>query len=154
MGKIKYITSGILITVLFCFQLAGSALVYADNGDGTTEGNSGTGTSGGSGTTTESTDTSITPTSVNLSSFLTTSEQKNQPTTIGAYIVRVINFLTLGIASFGILAVIVGGFFLLTAAGREEQITRGKDMIKFAIIGIVAAVSAYWLVAAIQSLFY
>lgn len=138
------ITTGLLITILFCFQTTGISLVHADNGDNAPANSEST----------DSTDTNITPTSVNLNNFLTTSEQKNQPTTIGAYIVRAINFLTLGIASFGILAIIVGGFFLLTAAGREEQITRGKDMIKFAIIGIVAAVSAYWLVAAIKSLFY
>ncbi len=149
MGKILKITTGLLITTLFCFQFAGISLVYADNGDGTSADSGSTAES-----TSDSTDKSITPTSVNLGSFLTTEEQKNQPATIGAYIVRVINFMTLGIASFGILAVIVGGFFLLTAGGKEEQITRGKDMIKFAIIGIIAAVSAYWLVAAIQSLFY
>ncbi len=146
MGKILKITTGLLLTSMLCLQTMGIATVYAENGDG------GSTTPGASSEST--TDKNITPTSVNLGSFLLTEEQKNQPISIGAYIVRVINFLSLGIASFGILAVIVGGFFLLTASGREEQITRGKDMIKFAIIGIVVAVSAYWLVAAIQSLFY
>ena len=95
----------------------------------------------------------VTPSSVKVFTYLSTTEQAFTPS-IGAYIVRFINYLSLLIGSFGILAVIVGGFFMLTAGGREEMITRGKDIIKFAVIGILAAVSAYWMVAAVQSLFY
>ncbi len=139
--------TSLLIMAVICLQLAGPTLpVYADNGTTTTPPADTTDDEG-------SPTAPVTPSSVKVFDYLTAPGQA-KTTTIGAYIVRFVNFLALLIGSFGILAVIVGGYFLLTAGGREEAITRGKDIIKFAIIGIIVAVSAFWLVAAVQSLFY
>ena len=126
-------STSLLIMAVICLQLAGPALpVSAANGSPTDP---------------------VTPTSVPVFNYLST-EKQARTTSIGGLIVRFINFLSLLIGSFGILAVIVGGYFLLTAGGREEMITRGKDIIKFAIMGIIVALSAFWLVAAVQGIFY
>ena len=140
-------SASLLIMAVICLQLAGPALpVSAENGTTTT---TPAPTTNEEGSPTDP----VTPSSVKVFSYLSTKDQAFTPS-IGAYIVRFVNFLSLLIGSFGILAVIVGGYFLLTAGGREEAITRGKDIIKFAIIGIIVAISAFWMVAAVQSLFY
>ena len=96
----------------------------------------------------------ITPETLDVGKYLLTPDQQNQPKEIGAYVVRFTNFLALTIGSFAFLAIVIGGIFLLTAAGREEQITRGKDIIKYAIIGLVFAMLAYFIVAFIQSILF
>jgi hypothetical protein len=73
---------------------------------------------------------------------------------IAAYIIRTINFLSLTIGSLALLAIIVGGIMLLTSGGKESQTTKGKDIIKDAIIGLVVAFCAYFITAYVQSVFY
>lgn len=133
-------TASLLIMAVICLQLTGPTLVARAAEPAPTQ-------------TTGTSTAPVTPTEVKVFNYLTAPGQA-KTATVGAYIVRFVNFLALLIGSFGILAVIIGGYFLLTAGGREESITRGKDIIKFAIIGILVAVSAFWMVAAVQSLFY
>ena len=73
---------------------------------------------------------------------------------VGGFMVRVINFLSLSIGSFALVALIVGGITLLTSSGREAALTRGKDIIKYAIIGLVVALSAYVITSAVQGIFF
>jgi hypothetical protein len=73
---------------------------------------------------------------------------------VGSYLIRLINFLSLMIGSVAFLAIIVGGIVLLTSAGNQNMTTKGKDMIKYAIIGLVVALCAYLITAAVQSIFY
>lgn len=98
-------------------------------------------------------DKKIAPQSVKVFGYLNAPGQA-KVTSIGSYIVRFINFLSLLIGSFGILAIIIGGLFLLTAGGKEESITKGKDIIKLAITGIIISVSAFWIVSIIQDILY
>jgi hypothetical protein len=58
------------------------------------------------------------------------------------------------IGSVAFLAIIVGGFMLVTSAGKEAQVTKGKDIVKYAIIGLVIAMSAYFITSFVQSIFY
>ena len=73
---------------------------------------------------------------------------------IASFIVIVINFLAKTIGSLAFLSLIIGGFVLLTSHGNETMLTKGKDIIKYAIIGLVIALSAYFITAFVQSLFY
>jgi len=146
---------GALIICTFCVQIAGPVpLAFADETNGGS--GSGSGTESGSGTSTSTGGSdSVTPETLNLSEFLVAPGQENQPTdSISSYILRFINFLSLLIGSFAILAIIVGGVFMLIAGGREEMITRGKDIVTYSITGLVVALVAYFLVAMVQSLFY
>ncbi len=93
--------------------------------------------------------------SINVRNFLTAPGQnipKNAD--IGLYITRFVNFLALLIGSFAFLTIVVGGITLLTSGGKEAQVTKGKDMIKFAVIGVALALSAYWITSFVQSIFY
>ncbi len=55
--------------------------------------------------------------------------------------------LILGITgSVALLMFVWGGFFILTAAGNESQVTKGKTYIKNAVIGIIIIVSAGYLI--------
>jgi hypothetical protein len=73
---------------------------------------------------------------------------------IGAYIVRLMNFMAMTIGSFAFLAIVVGGFMMVTSAGQEAQVQRGKDIIKLSIIGLIVVLMAYFLVSFTQSIFY
>jgi hypothetical protein len=73
---------------------------------------------------------------------------------VAVYLVRLINYLSLVIGSFAFLAIVIGGFMMVTSAGQEQQVSKGKDMVKFAIIGLLVALSAYFITSFVQSIFY
>lgn len=59
---------------------------------------------------------------------------------------NIINFITLQVVPvLAVTMIVVGAFFLITAGGSETSITKGKDIIKMAIIGSVIIMSA-WLI--------
>lgn len=66
-------------------------------------------------------------------------------------ILLIINFLTGIIATLAILALVIGGFFMITARGEESQITRGKDIVKNSLIAIVIVLGSYTLIRTIQA---
>lgn len=55
--------------------------------------------------------------------------------------------------SIAIILIIVGGFMFLTARGESSQIDKGKEIITYAIIGLVVAFLSYIIVLFVQSLF-
>ena len=73
--------------------------------------------------------------------------------TLSAIAVNVLNFL-LGI--FGVLSLImmiVGAGFYLTSAGEEDRIDKGKDIFKYAVLGIIVAMSAMVLLRQVATFF-
>lgn len=96
--------------------------------------------------------------SFNVSTYLTAQgqEQKYFKTgnPIGSFIVQIVNFLVLTIGSVSFVALVVGGFTLMTSHGNENQLTKGKDIIKYALAGLVIVLTAYFITAFVQSLFY
>ncbi len=71
---------------------------------------------------------------------------------LSAITVKILNFL-LGI--FGILSLImmiIGAGLYLTSAGDEDRIDKGKDIFKYALIGVIIAMSAMVLIKQIASL--
>lgn len=73
---------------------------------------------------------------------------------IAQFIVRLINFLALTIGSFSFVAIVIGGFIMVVSAGKEASLTKGKDVIKYALIGLVVSLSAYFITAFVQSTLY
>jgi len=108
--------------------------------------------------TTPSTPTNSIPESFSVKKYLTVSGQNQtylQSTNpIASFIIQAINFLVLTIGSFSFLALIIGGFILMTSHGSENQRTKGKDVIKYALTGLVVVLMAYFITAFVQSLFY
>lgn len=52
-------------------------------------------------------------------------------------LVKVINFVLTFLALIAVIFVIVGGFRIMMAGGNEENVTKGRKTIIYAIIGIV-----------------
>jgi hypothetical protein len=59
---------------------------------------------------------------------------------------NLINFLLKDIAfPLGVVAILYGGFMIMTAGGSEEQVKKGKTALQYAVIGIIVAFAA-WLI--------
>jgi hypothetical protein len=70
------------------------------------------------------------------------------------FIVKAIEVLTKIISSFALLFVIVGGIILMVSSGNEDLQRRGKEIIKYALIGLVIAFASLLIVTFVQSLFF
>lgn len=73
--------------------------------------------------------------------------------TIAQIAFKVLDFLLSIVGVLAIIMLIVGGIMYLTAAGNEDQIDKGKKLIKYAIIGIVIALAALVIVKQIATFF-
>ena len=70
-----------------------------------------------------------------------------------AFILTILDFATQIIGSLAVLIMIIGGFMFMTAQGDQTQIDKAKDVIKYAIIGLVVTFLSYIIVIFLQSLF-
>lgn len=75
-------------------------------------------------------------------------------TPVAKFIIQIVDFLSRIIGTVAILMIIIGGLIWITGGGNENQVSKGKDTIVYAIIGLVVAFSAYILTAFVQSVFY
>ncbi len=69
-----------------------------------------------------------------------------QETNLRDYIVNIVNFVLGFLGLVAMIIVIYGGFLYVTAAGQEEQTTKGKKSIMYAVIGIVIILISFALV--------
>lgn len=94
----------------------------------------------------------------NVNKYLTTGDQEQSyfksGNPIGSFIVQVVNFLVLTIGSLCLVALVIGGFVLLVSHGNENALTKGKDIIKDALIGLIIVLCSYFITAFVQNLFY
>ncbi len=59
---------------------------------------------------------------------------------------RIVQFLLFDLGlPIGVIAILVAGYFFLTAGGSEQQIQQGKDTLKYAVFGLIIAFGA-WLI--------
>ncbi|MDD4610576.1 MAG: pilin [Patescibacteria group bacterium] len=47
------------------------------------------------------------------------------------------------VGSLALLMVIYGGFLLMTAHGNEQQVTKGKDVLIWAVLGLIIIFTSY-----------
>lgn len=73
---------------------------------------------------------------------------------VGAFILQIINLIALTAASLSFLAVVVAGFLMMSAAGNENQLNKGKEILTKAIVGLVITLSAYFIVSFVQNLLF
>ena len=66
---------------------------------------------------------------------------------------RVLSFLLTIIGILAIIMLVIGGIMYLTAAGDEDQIDRGKKIVKYSLIGITVALAALVLVRQLAAFF-
>jgi len=74
-------------------------------------------------------------------------------TPIVAFILSVINFALRIIGSIAIIILIIGGFMFMFAQGNQQKIDEAKDIVKYAIIGLLVTFLSYIIVITVQSLF-
>ena len=135
----------VLLTCAIALQLfAPATMVYAQDDDSPTPGTS---------TSSEDKTVTVTPTSIPVGTYLKAPGQ-NITGNIGDFIIRAINFLAMVIGSFSLLVIIIGGVILLGSGGSESAVQKGKDTIKYAIIGLAIALSAFYITAFVQSIFF
>lgn len=82
------------------------------------------------------------------------SEYLKSTNPLASFILQIINFITIISGSLAFLGVVVGGFLMLSSAGNENQITKGKDIVTRALLGLVITLCAYFVVAFVQSLLF
>ncbi len=70
-----------------------------------------------------------------------------------SFIIRVINFFTRIIGSISIIIMIIGGFMFMFAQGNQQKVDEAKEIIKYAVIGLIVTFMSYIIVIFIQSLF-
>ncbi|MGL5831217.1 MAG: hypothetical protein ACRCZE_03645 [Candidatus Altimarinota bacterium] len=73
---------------------------------------------------------------------------------LAAFIIQIINFIVLISGSVSFLLIVIGGFMILSSAGNETNLNKGKDIIKIAIIGLVLTLSSYFIVAFVQGILF
>ncbi len=71
-----------------------------------------------------------------------------------AFIGKTIDFLVKLVGTAALVLLVVGGFRLVVAAGNDNEIQKAKDMLKYAVIGLVVALLAYIIIATVQAFLY
>lgn len=56
--------------------------------------------------------------------------------------IDVLKFLLGLVGVLGIIAMVIGGVMMLTAYGNEEQVTKGKKIVTYAIIGVIVSLGS------------
>lgn len=62
---------------------------------------------------------------------------------LATYLEAIFSFLVWGTIILAMLMIIIGGFYYLSSAGNASRASEGKDRIKWAILGLVLALSSY-----------
>lgn len=65
---------------------------------------------------------------------------KEDPRTIVGRIIKV--FLGL-LGAIALVLILYGGFMIMTAAGNDEKVETGKDILTYAVIGLIIILTAY-----------
>lgn len=73
-------------------------------------------------------------------------------TTFRTIAMNVLQFLLSLVGILGIIGMVVGGGFMLTAYGNDERVKKGKTILTYAIIGVVIAFSSLIIVSQISKL--
>lgn len=71
-----------------------------------------------------------------------------------AFILRIINVLTLLVGTFAFVMILIGGFIFATSGGDESKVDKGKSILTQAIVGLVFAFLSYSIVLFVQSFLY
>jgi hypothetical protein len=73
---------------------------------------------------------------------------------LASFILEIVNFIALTVGSVCFVSIVYAGFLMLTSAGNANQVNKGKDIITHAVIGLILTLSAYYLVAFVQSILF
>lgn len=92
------------------------------------------------------------PISVASTPFDMTMITTGSPTSLKDLAFKIMRFLNLTIAGVSLIGVMGGGIMLIVSAGSESLMQKGKDILKYSIIGLVVTLSAYLIVTLVQTI--
>ena len=72
--------------------------------------------------------------------------------TVPGIIVRLINILLMISGTVAVGFIIFGGLMMVTSAGNESRVTKGKQTVIYAVAGLVVSILSFSIVAIIQSI--
>ncbi len=72
---------------------------------------------------------------------------------ITSLILRVIEFATMIIGAIAAILIIIAGFMFMLSQGNDQELTKAKEVLKFAVMGLAVAFLAYAIVTFVQSIF-
>lgn len=78
-------------------------------------------------------------------------DKDNSP--IVSLILAVINFAAQVMGTIGVILIIAAGFIFMFSQGNQQRIDKGKEVVKYAIIGLIIAFLSYVIVTSIQTIF-
>ena len=78
-------------------------------------------------------------------------DEENTP--IVSFILSVIDFATIIVGSIAMILLIVAGFMFMFAQGEQQQVDEAKDIVKYAVIGLILIFLSYLITIFVQSIF-
>lgn len=69
-------------------------------------------------------------------------------------LVRAIGLLTSFIGGVALIVFIIGAVITIASQGKDDMLTKGKDTMKYAMIGLVIALFSFIIVSAVQSVLF
>ncbi len=73
--------------------------------------------------------------------------------TFGEFIEKIIDFIFIVAFVMGPLMIMIGAWYMVTAGGAAENIKKGKEIIKYVIIGLILLMLAKGIIMAINKAF-
>ncbi len=68
------------------------------------------------------------------------------------FIIRIINFALTVMGSIAVIILIIGGFQMMFSQGDQQKLDEAKNVVKYAVIGIIVALLSYVIVITVQSI--
>lgn len=65
---------------------------------------------------------------------------------------RIVNWLFTILVAFAVIIIVVAGYYFVTAAGNPEQITKARNFILYALIGVLVGLLARGMVSLVQKM--
>ncbi len=77
----------------------------------------------------------------------------DENTPIVSFLLSVIDFATIIVGSIAIILLIVAGFMFMFAQGNQQEVDEAKDIVKYAVIGLIVIFLSYIITIFVQSIF-
>lgn len=73
---------------------------------------------------------------------------------IAYVLIRAIGYLTSFVGGVALIVFIIGAIITIASQGKDDMLTKGKDTMKYALIGLVIALFSFMIVSVVQSVLF
>lgn len=78
-------------------------------------------------------------------------DEENAP--LVSFALTIMNYATAIMGSIAVILLIVAGFMMMFSQGNQQQLDQAKDIVKYAVIGLIVTFLSYVIVIFVQSVF-